>query len=158
MSTGVESLPDGPERVECTTVLAVSAYEEDHQFLIRYLVSPHWNLIRAGSEDEAAHLLDGHRIGVVLCERDLPDGSWKDLLERLESAPDPAMLIVMSRHADELLWAEVLNLGGYDVLIKPLERNEVQRVTGMAARQWDGRRTKRKRLTLGANYAALCGS
>jgi FixJ family two-component response regulator len=40
----------------------------------------------------------------------------------------------MSRHADERLWAEVLNLGGYDLLAKPLEGDEVSRVVEMACR------------------------
>jgi hypothetical protein len=32
---------------------------------------------------------------------------------------------VISRLADEYLWAEVLNLGGHDVLAKPLRQAEV---------------------------------
>jgi hypothetical protein len=38
------------------------------------------------------------------------------------------------------LWAEVLNLGGYDVLLKPFDRAEVVRVAGMAWRCWFGAR------------------
>jgi hypothetical protein len=44
--------------------------------------------------------------------------------------------VVASRHADENLWGEVLNLGGYDVLIKPFDCSEVTRVVGMAWRHW----------------------
>jgi DNA-binding response OmpR family regulator len=50
----------------------------------------------------------------------------------------PPLLLVVSKHADENLWAEVLNLGGYDVLLKPFERAEVVRVVGMAWRYWRG--------------------
>jgi DNA-binding response OmpR family regulator len=35
--------------------------------------------------------------------------------------------VVVSRNADERLWAEVLNLGGYDLLLKPYNANEVRR-------------------------------
>ena len=41
---------------------------------------------------------------------------------------DPPLLIVTSRFADERLWAEALNVGAYDVLAKPFERDEVNRV------------------------------
>ena len=44
-------------------------------------------------------------------------------------------MIVTSRLADDRLWAEVLNLGGYDVLAKPFDASEVARVVGTA---WAG--------------------
>jgi len=72
----------------------------------------------------------------VICERDLPDGNWKDVHNCAESVSNPPLLLVVSRQADENLWAEVLNLGGYDVLMKPFDRAEVTRVVGMAWRQW----------------------
>jgi hypothetical protein len=34
------------------------------------------------------------------------------------------------------LWAEVLNLGGYDLLMKPFEEAEVYRVVGLAWLFW----------------------
>lgn len=79
---------------------------------------------------------------VILCERDLPDGNWKTLLTSCETLPDSPMILVTSKTADENLWAEVLNLGGYDVLMKPYERGEVTRVIGMAWRQWFTRSLK----------------
>ncbi len=69
---------------------------------------------------------------VIVCERDLPDGDWKDILEAASRMDDPPPLIVTSRLADDRLWAEVLNLGGYDVLAKPLDRSEVHRVVTLA--------------------------
>jgi DNA-binding response OmpR family regulator len=43
---------------------------------------------------------------------------------------------VTSRTADECLWAEVLNLGGYDVLAKPFNSNEFIQVVSTAWRRW----------------------
>ena len=48
----------------------------------------------------------------------------------------PPQLIVADRLADDALWAEVLNLGGYDLLMTPFEPEEVLRVVSMA---WDFR-------------------
>lgn len=45
-------------------------------------------------------------------------------------------MIVASRLADERLWAEVLNVGGYDLLVKPFEKDEVAWVVGLAFDQW----------------------
>jgi DNA-binding response OmpR family regulator len=75
---------------------------------------------------------------VVVCERDLPPGSWKDVLEQVTILPDPPSFIVTSRLADEHLWAEALNLGAYDVLTKPFDSTEAMRVVGAAWRAWGG--------------------
>lgn len=55
------------------------------------------------------------------------------MLATCESLPNSPRLLVVSRYADERLWAEVLNLGGYDVLLKPFEPMEVTRVVAAAA-------------------------
>jgi DNA-binding response OmpR family regulator len=73
---------------------------------------------------------------VVVCERDLSPGSWKDVLDQVTILPDPPSLIVTSRLADERLWAEALNLGACDVLAKPFDSNEALRVIGAAWRAW----------------------
>jgi len=43
-------------------------------------------------------------------------------------------LIVTSNAGDEALWAEGLNLGGYDVLAQPFDQSEVARVMTSAVR------------------------
>jgi len=41
---------------------------------------------------------------------------------------------VADRLADDRLWAEVLNLGAYDLLIKPFDTQEVLRTVGLACK------------------------
>jgi DNA-binding response OmpR family regulator len=84
-------------------------------------------------EQALAHFADS-RISVVICETVLPDGSWKDLLASMARAKASSVLVVTSQLADESLWAEVLNLGGYDVLAQPFDREEVTRVVRSAVR------------------------
>jgi hypothetical protein len=74
-------------------------------------------------------MLRDQSVPVLLCERDHADGNWEDLLTATAKLPAPPNLIVFSRLADESLWAMVLNLGGFDVLITPFEPEEVLRVT-----------------------------
>ena len=49
---------------------------------------------------------------------------------------------MISRQAHESLWAEVLNLAGYDVLPKPLVKDEVVRVVGLAWQNWNSERDR----------------
>ena len=80
----------------------------------------------ANSFEAACEYLSGGVSPVVICDRSLPDGDWKDLLDKTPR------LIVTSCVADEVLWAEVLNLGGYDVLAQPFDELEVRRVVALA--------------------------
>ena len=54
----------------------------------------------------------------------------------MEFTPDGLLIVdtvlSMSRLADEALWAEVLNLGGYDLLASPFDPIEVDRVVTLA--------------------------
>ncbi len=72
---------------------------------------------------------------LVLCESRLSDGTWRIVLDALQAMRDAPQLVVFSSHADEALWAEVLNLGGYDVLMSPFDRNELQRTVASALRR-----------------------
>src|SRR5579872_7250341 len=86
---------------------------------------------------------------VVVCERDLPGGSWKHVLEIAAGMPIPPPVIVTSRLADDYLWAEVLNLGGYDVLPTPFDAGEVLRVAFLAWQFW--------KRDVGPRYSAVSG-
>lgn len=116
-------------------VLAVSPFENDRKSLEHIFGHTAWVLDSAKTLREAyAKLAEATEVGaspILLCEEVLPDGSWKDLLHRL---PSPGHLIVTSNNADDRLWAEVLNLGAYDVLAKPFRSTEVFRTVGIAWR------------------------
>src|SRR4051794_3813856 len=116
-------LPNPPLRI-----LSVSGAAEDHIAVRQSLSGIACGVQTAESCHSAFQILRYGRISIVVCERDLPDGSWRDVLERVDSSPERPFLIVTSRLADEWLWAEVLNLGGYDVLAKPFNADETRHV------------------------------
>jgi len=121
-----------PNTGEPVTVLLVSPLPEDHASIQGILDGSNWLLRKVFTcRDALAHACDCYS-AVVICERDLPDGNWKSLLSKFESLPLRPNLIVTSRLADDLLWAEVLNLGGYDVLAQPFDADEVFRVVSLA--------------------------
>jgi DNA-binding response OmpR family regulator len=108
-------------------VLSVSPDPDDHRKLGSFIAHSRWKLLTADNLPATVNLLRVHDIGVLLCDRDLPDATWVDVLNHLNTLPNSPALIVTSRLADERLWAEALNLGAWDVLAKPLERTEVLR-------------------------------
>jgi DNA-binding response OmpR family regulator len=121
-------------------ILSVSAAAEDHIAVRQSLSGIPCRVQTAESCYSAFQILSYGRISIVICERDLPDGSWLDALDRLDCSPERPLLIVTSRLADEWLWAEVLNLGGYDVLAKPFNAKEIRHVMEtacLASRHWN---------------------
>lgn len=125
-----------PQNAENISILVATPHPEDLNALRHILHHRDWSLSLCTSAREAVEQAAVLRPAILICERDLSDGTWKDVLSRLESMTNPPRILVVSRHADDSLWAEVLNLGGYDVLLKPFDRSEVTRVVGMAWRQW----------------------
>jgi DNA-binding NtrC family response regulator len=89
----------------------------------------------------AMPILQHENVAVVFCESQTATGSWRELLELIGSMNKPPLLIVTSRFADEHLWAEALNLGAYDVLAKPYNAREVERVVGLAHSHWRAERS-----------------
>jgi DNA-binding NtrC family response regulator len=118
------------------TVLSVSPLDADHLSLQTIIGDATWILYKTRELASALDLLQQHEIAVVLCERDLLPGSYIDMLEHISALPNAPSLIVVSRLADERLWAEALNLGAWDVLAKPFDRNELVRSVKSAWRHW----------------------
>ncbi len=142
--------PAGPIRkpvAQTIAVLSVSSAEEDHFHLQDIFSSPArrlytdaaFTLTARSTVAAAKNALKQWRISIVLCEHDLSPGSWKELLDFAERLPAPPQVIVTSRVADERMWAEVLNLGGYDVLARPFNSEEVIRTVTSAWSLWQHR-------------------
>jgi len=130
------------------TVLSISPVEEDGLFLERLLNEADptarnyskWSVIRHVQPEAAVTKMKRKQIPIVLCENDILRDSWRWVLVQLAQFADPPLLIVTSRLADERLWAEALNLGAWDVLAKPLNKEEVHRTLNSAWLHWLNRR------------------
>ena len=122
------------------SVLHISPIEEDHRSLEQVFRHTNWELHKAQGLSSATAILKYVPVSVVLCECDLNPGNWKDLLQEISVFTVPPSLIVTSRLADDALWGEVLNLGGYDLLAKPFELAEVVHSVSLAWWHWSSRR------------------
>ena len=144
-----------PETIDSHAVasLAISSHHDDLSFLQKMFDDANWKLFTAHSYKEAMTKLSHERMAVVLCERRLPDGTWKDVLSQLAPIPNCPRLIVISRCADERLWAEVLNMGGFDLLTTPFHEEEVGFSIGSAWFDWKNEQ-ERSGLERVASYSA----
>jgi DNA-binding NtrC family response regulator len=97
--------------------------------LLRLLEGKNLQIYIASDFREAQEKLRAHsQYDVLLSDDQLPDGSWRDMLQFLLESKTSCEMIVCSRCGDEQLWAEVLQCGAYDLLVEPFERQEVDRI------------------------------
>ncbi|MGE5488591.1 MAG: two-component system response regulator [bacterium] len=118
-------------------ILLISHSGDHRATLTRALLHSGRRICEARNYREALAALCRERMSVVICERHLPDGDWKDVLGLIAPLPEAPCLIVTDATAEDGFWAEVLNLGGYDVLMQPLLNEEVTRVVELACEQWE---------------------
>jgi DNA-binding NtrC family response regulator len=117
-------------------VLAITPVDSDVQALARIFSHTAWDFSSATNLSDALATMHDAPAPVVLTETNLPDANWKDVLSAMSTQPNPPYIVVASSAADDLLWAEALNLGAYDVIAKPFRPHEVFRVVGLAWRHW----------------------
>ncbi len=119
------------------SAIAILPAQPDRLQLSEIFRHSRWHLDLSESLADALALLTRRDADVVLTDCHLPDGGWKDVLYELarrHTAAPP--VIVVSRLADERLWAEVLNLCGHDVLATPFRADEVLWSISSAWRHW----------------------
>jgi DNA-binding NtrC family response regulator len=111
-------------------LLAVSSDPKDPEVLDFCLKG--WRVHRATTCSDASSKLSESACDVILCDKSLPDGGWRDLLARAEALSTSVPVVVMSHAADESMWADVLREGAFDLLAKPLDQKEICRVVSRA--------------------------
>jgi len=121
------------------SALWVGLSKTDRSLLQEIFHKAGWRLLAARERRRALSCLARNPVQVVITEKDLPDWNWKKVLGDISLLASPPQLIVTSRDADDYLWAEALNVGAYDVLAQPFDRDEVERVVASARRHFEAR-------------------
>jgi hypothetical protein len=132
-----ESQMNDKVRVKDLSALLVGEYEVDDGNLVREVFKKlGWRLFEAQDREFSMECLEHNPVQVVISKADMANWNWRHVLDDLQELAKPPQLIVTSRTAEESLWAEVLNIGGYDVMALPFERFEVERVIASAYRHF----------------------
>ena len=115
------------------SILAALTHESDRKSLEKIVKDANWSVEFAENYDDLARALVVGSFDVVISEADLGDGrDWKCVLDVTQSMRVQVPLIVTDRLGEERLWAEILNLGAYDLLLQPFNSTEVFRIVGSA--------------------------
>ena len=89
------------------------------------IINPYANLARAASARDALAEVNSGIYDVVLCPWDVPDASWRTVLEQLHRRRPEIPVIVFHHCGCEQEWLEVLEAGAFDLLCPPYEEGPV---------------------------------
>ena len=121
---------------DASAALAVCSCPEDERMLRSIFHDSRRDLVCVRTLADAKRYLHQNVVPVVLCDSDLPDGHWRDLWHEVADQDFPPKLVVATAKASNALWAEVLHVGGFDVIVKPYRKGELFRVLSLAWRHW----------------------
>jgi DNA-binding NtrC family response regulator len=122
-------------------IVALLASTADRDILAEISGSWNWTISFADNIEQVLCGIRENNIGVVISDASDHDTySWRQILREFETIPAAPSLIVTDRLGDDRLWAEVLNLGAYDLLVTPFESTEVFRIVSLAWLSWKARK------------------
>ncbi|MFC1679977.1 response regulator [Elusimicrobiota bacterium] len=118
-SSGTDSRP--------RRILIVDDEPMVRQVLAQHLLRSGWAVSEAGSAEEGLRTVASGRFDLVLLDVNLPGMSGFQAVERFSGASS-APVVLMSGHADQEFRKDALLLGARDLLPKPIDLTELNRV------------------------------
>ena len=103
--------------------------QERRDRMVRFLSESGIDVFAAEGVGEAQEKLAGPlKYDLAFVDSELPDGSWRDVLQFLVASNAGCEMVVCARCGDERLWAEVIQCGAFDLVPEPFERQEMLRI------------------------------
>jgi DNA-binding NtrC family response regulator len=122
---------------EPNQILVISSELRDQRALVDILHREYWDSICASTVNECQEVLARRDIRLVFCDRQLPDGTYRDVLRIIRSLNIDLPLVVTSRLAEWNEHFEVLQDGAIDLIASPCQPSDASWVThgALAGRQ-----------------------
>jgi DNA-binding NtrC family response regulator len=115
--------------------------DEDQVRNLNELLGEHVALTHADGLLDLQETLKTTQFDALLCDWSLYGATWRNVLEDIQNH-DPALpVVVLSRTGGEKEWIEVIEAGGFDLLVAPYWRASVlaaleQATASREARRW----------------------
>lgn len=92
---------------------------------------------------EARRGLRRGKHALVLCETELPDGTYQDVMKLLRPRLDQISVIVLSDSHSENCYSQAIEMGAFDVISAPCSRTDVQWIIMQAVQSHSAQQTVR---------------
>jgi DNA-binding NtrC family response regulator len=93
--------------------------------------------VRFAESCEQVSAMASHLVApIILLDRGWPGAEWRTAVQRFAASPNHACVVLVSGADDAYLWQELVRSGGYDILPKPIQADDVSRVMKLALPYW----------------------
>lgn len=106
-------------------ILVISSELGNRRALVDVLDREHWGTICATTVNESQEFFATRDLTLVFCDRQLSDGTYRDVLKTMRSLNANVPLVVTSRVADWDEYLEVLQQGALDLIVSPCTPTDV---------------------------------
>lgn len=122
-------------------VLAIIVSPQDRETVRDYALTIGWELKLLETVDQALSRAGSQAVALVIMDRDLSEHDWRVSVQRLAKARGNPCVILASSVVDPYLFQELVKQGGFDVVPKPIQRNELARLGRLALAYWKSQHT-----------------
>ena len=122
-------------------VLAIVGSLQDRETLSDYALTIGWELKLLETVDQALSRAGSQAVALVIIDRDLAEHDWRTSVQRLAKARSNPCVLLASSVVDPYLFQELVKQGGFDVVPKPIQKNELARLGRLALAYWKSQHT-----------------
>jgi len=103
------------------------------KYLSRRLVNRGYQVCTAFSGQEALAAIENSPFAVILLDIMMPEMNGIETLKKILETTPTAAVILMTGHLSEQIAAEGIKLGAFDLVMKPIDLNELIKKIDLAA-------------------------
>jgi DNA-binding NtrC family response regulator len=116
---------DETAKRETIQIVVASAHPEDRVTLTAILAGSPWELIGVSNLKDAVNALHRVTAPIVLLDQDLDGHPWQNSVAMLTRARRRTRVTLLATAGGPQLCAEVAREGGFDLLTRPFDREQV---------------------------------
>ena|SRR5581483_7839635 len=110
------------------SILAITVAPALQTQLHIFSVHERWKFMLAKSVADARLLMRVQKVSVIIYDREGTDAEWTQAIRLFRGCPDPPLFILLTGSADRRIWKSLLDCGGYDMALKPVDRQSLARL------------------------------
>jgi DNA-binding response OmpR family regulator len=104
-------------------VVIATPFTRDREYLRDIVRQSGFSPVEVLTYRDALAAIGIHGPAAIVCDESL---SWRDIIGHLADDSQPPRIVIVTADHDQAVFAEVLNLGAYDVLTKPFSSRETE--------------------------------
>lgn len=117
-------------------VVALVEGDSNRTLIADYVVKTGLNVSFLETIEEASKHKADANTALIIFDRDIIETDWKPVVKAMSEWQSRPCILLASSVADAYLFEELIKYGGFDVILKPIEKEELRRLSNLAIAFW----------------------